>query len=297
MTVLVTGGTGFVGPKVVHALRAEERPVRILARNPDKQDRFKAWGCEVVQGDMTDAESLRRAADGAEAVVHLVALPPFADPEATKRIMEQGTRDLLSAVKEAGVRRFVLMSALGVNERSRDLSAYYHAKWDEEQAVKVSGLEHTIFRPSFIFGRDGGLLPGLLRLNRFSPVVPVAGTKRFQPIWVEDVAAYFAAGLSSPAAVGKTFELGGPDVVTFAEVHERIRKTLGKRRLGFQVPTGLLKAGASVGRVLPQFRGAPGAIAMLEFEDNVTDIKPAVDTFGIEPIPLDDQLRRATSGG
>ena len=189
------------------------------------------------------------------------------------------------------------MSALGTSERSKDLAAYYHAKWDEEQAVKESGLEHTIFRPSFIFGRDGGMLPALIRLNRFSPVVPVAGTKKFQPIWVEDVAAYFAAGLSSPAAAGKTFELGGPDVVTFAEVHERIRKTLGKRRLGFQVPTGLLKAGARAGRVLPQFRGAPGAIAMLEFEDNVTDIKPAVETLGIEPIPLDDQLRRAPAAG
>jgi uncharacterized protein YbjT (DUF2867 family) len=295
VTVLVTGGTGFVGPKVVHALRAEERPVRILARNPDKQDRFKAWGCEVVQGDMTDAESLRRAADGAEAVVHLVALPPFADPEATQRIMEQGTRDLLAAVKEAGIRRFVLMSALGVNECSKDLSAYYHAKWDEEQAVKESGLEHTIFRPSFIFGRDGGLLPGLIRLNRFSPVVPVAGTKKFQPIWVEDVAAYFAAGLSSPVSAGKTFELGGPDVVTFAELNGRIWRVLGKHRLAFQMPPGLLKAGAAAGSVLPPLRGARDGVAMLEFEDNVTDIGPAVEALGVKPIGLEDMLRRATA--
>jgi uncharacterized protein YbjT (DUF2867 family) len=297
VTVLVTGGTGFVGPKVVHALRVEERPVRVLARNPEKQDRFLAWGCEVVQGDMTDADSLRRAAEGAEAVVNLVALPPFADPEATKRVMEQGTRDLITAAKEAGVQRFVLMSALGLNERSRDLSAYYQAKWEMEQAVKASGLEHTIFRPSFIFGRDGGLLPGLIRLNRFSPVVPVVGTKRFQPIWVQDVAAYFAAGLERPAAAGKSFELGGPDVVTFAEVHDRIRKTLGKSRLAFQLPAGLLKTAASAGRVVPSLRGAPGAIAMLEFEDNVTDIAPAVETLGIEPISLDDQLRRATARG
>jgi uncharacterized protein YbjT (DUF2867 family) len=297
VTVLVTGGTGFVGPKVVHALRAEERPVRVLARNPDKQERFKAWGCEVVHGDMTDAESLRRAAEGTEAVVHLVALAPFADPETTRRVMEQGTRDLVAAAKEAGVRRFVLMSALGTSERSQDLSPYYHAKWDEEQAVGESGLEHTIFRPSFIFGRDGGMLPALIRLNRFSPAVPVAGTKRFQPIWVEDVAAYFAAGLSSPAAAGRTFEIAGPDVVTFAEVHERIRKTLGKKRLAFQLPTGLLKVAASAGRMIPTFRGAPGAIAMLESDDNVTDIAPAVQTLGIEPISLDDQLRRATAGG
>ncbi len=296
MTVLVTGGTGFVGPKVVHALRAEERPVRVLARKPERQDRFRAWGCEVVQGDMTDADSLRRAAEGAEVVVHLVALPPFADPNATRRVMEQGTRDLVAAAKGAGVKRFVLMSALGSTERSQDLTAYYHAKWDEEQAVKGSGLEHTIFRPSFIFGRDGGMLPALIRLVRWSPVTPVAGTKKLQPIWVDDVAAYFTRSLSEPAAVNKTFEIAGPDVLSFAELNERIRRVLGKRRLAFQLPTGLLKAGAQAGRVLPPFRGAPGAIAMLEFEDNVTDIEPAVESLGVKPIPLDDQLRRATAG-
>src|SRR5687768_7516324 len=124
MTVLVTGGTGFVGPKIVHALRAAERPVRVLARKPEKQDHLRSWGCEVVPGDMTDAESLKRAVQECEAVIHLVALPPFADPKATQRVMEQGTRDLVAAAKDAGVRRFVLMSALGVTEQTKDRSAY-----------------------------------------------------------------------------------------------------------------------------------------------------------------------------
>jgi uncharacterized protein YbjT (DUF2867 family) len=295
MTVLVTGGTGFVGPKVVHALRAEERPVRVLARKPDKQNQLRAWGCELVQGDMTDADSLRRAVEGCETVVHLVAVPPFADPKATRRVMEQGTRDLVSAAKEAGIGRFALMSALGTSEQTKDIAAYYHAKWDEEQAVKESGIEHTIFRPSFIFGRDGGMLPALIRVVRWSPVTPVVGTKRLQPIWVDDVAAYFAKSLSTPGAVNNTFELGGPDVVTFSELNDRIRRMLGKRRLAFRMPTGLLRAGASVGQLLPPFRGAPGAIAMLESGDNVTDIKPAVEMFGIEPVSLDDQLRRAVA--
>jgi NADH dehydrogenase len=244
---------------------------------------------------MTDADSLGRAVEGCEAVLHLVAVPPFADPKATQRVMEQGTRDLLAAAKEAGVGRFALMSALGTSERTKDLAAYYHAKWDEEQAVKESGLEHTIFRPSFIFGRDGGMLPALIRVVRWSPVTPVAGTKKLQPIWVDDVAAYFAKSLATPGAVNKTFELGGPDVVTFSELNDRIRRMLGKRRLAFQMPTGLLKAGASVGQLLPPFRGAPGAIAILEHEDNVTDITPAMETFGIEPVSLDDQLRRAVA--
>jgi NADH dehydrogenase len=297
MTVLVVGGTGFVGGHVIHALRAEERPVRALARRPENEDRLRAWGCDLVQGDMTDAESLRRAADGTDTVVDLVALPPFSKPEAIQRVMEEGTRDLVAAAKEAGVERFVLMSALGTSERSKDLAPYYHAKWEEEREVAGSGIEHTIFRPSFIFGRDGGMLPGLISLVRYSPVTPVVGTKKLQPIWVEDVAAYFTKALSTPAASNRTFELGGPDVVTFAEVNERIRRALGKRRVSFQTPTGLLKAGATVGSLLPPLRGARDGVAMLEFEDNVTDIAPAVEVLGVKPIGLDEMLRRATARG
>jgi len=295
VTVLVVGGTGFVGSHVVHALRAEDVPVRLIARRPEKQERFQAWGCEVVRGDMTDADSLRRAAEGAEAVVHLVALPPFAKPESIRRVMEQGTRDLVAAAKAAGVKRFVLMSALGTSERSKDLAPYYHAKWEEEHEVKGSGLDHTIFRPSFIFGRDGGMLPGLISLTRYSPVTPSVGTKKLQPIWVEDVAAYVTKALSSPAAANKTFEIAGPDVITFAELNGRIRRALDKKRLAFQMPTGLLKAGAAVGSLLPPLRGARDGVAMLEFEDNVTDIGPAVEALGVQPIGLDEMLRHATA--
>jgi uncharacterized protein YbjT (DUF2867 family) len=293
MNVLVTGGTGFVGPKVVHALRAEERPVRVLARKPERQDQLRAWGCEIVAGDMTDADSLRRAVEGCEAVVHLVALPPFGDPAATRRVMEKGTRDLVSAATEAGVRRFVLMSALGVREDTKDLSAYNHAKWDEEKAVEESGLEHTIFRPSFIFGSDGGLLPGLLKLTRWSPLTPVPSPRKLQPIWIDDVAAFFARSLEIGVKGNGIWEIAGPDQVTWSELYDRLRRTLGKRRLAFELPGGLLRTAASGGKLLPPFRGAPGAVAMLQTDDNVTDISPAVATFGVQPIRLDDQLRRA----
>jgi uncharacterized protein YbjT (DUF2867 family) len=296
VTVLVTGGTGFVGPKVVHALRAEDRPVRVLVRRPERHEQLRAWGCELVQGDMTDPDSLRRAVAGTDAVVHLVALAPYADPQATRRVMEQGTRELVAAGREAGIRRFVLMSALGVNERTKDLSAYNHAKWDEEQAVQESGVDHTIFRPSFIFGRDGGLLPGLLRLTHWSPVIPVPSARRMQPIWVDDIATYFARALAVGAKGNGTWELGGPDQVTWSEVAERIRRVAGKRRrVAFQMPPALLRAGASAGKLLPPFRGAPGAAAMLGAEDNVTDIAPAVEAFGVQPISLDEQLRRAVA--
>ena len=293
--ILVTGGTGFVGPKVVHALRGEERPVRVLARRPEKHGQISAWGCEFVPGDVTDPQSLRRAVEGCETVVHLVGLPPFSNPKAIERVMTQGTRDLVAAARDAGVSRFVLMSALGASEETVGVAPYYAAKLAMEEAVKASGIGHVIFRPSFIFGRDGGLLAQQIRIVRLSPVTPVLSRHRMQPIWVEDVAAFFAKGVSAPKAVEGTFDLGGPDRVTWAELHERIRRILGKRRLTVAMPPGLLKAGAAVGRLLPPFRGAPDAIEMLDHGDNVGDPEPAIETFGVRPIGLDDQIRRAVA--
>jgi uncharacterized protein YbjT (DUF2867 family) len=293
--ILVTGGTGFVGPKVVHALRTDNRPVRLLTRRPEKHDELRAAGSEVVQGDMTDVDSLQRAAAGCEAVVHLVALAPFADPRAIERVMVEGTRDLVAAGKQAGVSRFVLMSANGVSEETVDFSPYYRAKLAMEHEVQRSGLEHVIFRPSFIFGKDGGLLAQQIKLVRWSPVTPVLGRHRLQPIWVEDVGAFFAKALSTPAATNRTFDLGGADRLTWSELQERIRAALGKRRLAVQMPPGLLKAGASVGQVLPPIRGARAAVEMLDYGDNVCDVGPAAETFRIQPIGIDEQLRRALS--
>jgi uncharacterized protein YbjT (DUF2867 family) len=295
--ILVTGGTGFVGPHIVHALRAEGRPVRVLARTLGAKEArtVASWGCEVFQGDMTDAESLRRGVAGCEAVVHLVAIPSGSE-ERFERIMIRGTRDLVEAAKQAGVTRFVHMSALGTGERSRDLTPYFRAKWEQEQTVKASGIDHVLFRPSFIFGRDGGMLPLLVRQVRWSPAVAVVGTRKLQPIWVDDVASYFVKALSTAEATNRTFELGGPDVETWDGLYERIKRMLGKRRPTFHPPMGLVRAGARVVEKLPTgLPLSPDALTMLEFDDNVTDIRPAVETFGVEPIGLNEQIRRAVA--
>ena len=135
MTVLVTGGTGFVGGGIVHALRAEDRPVRCLVRDRDRASRLASWGCELVEGDVTDAASLRGAVAGCDRVIHLVAIRSGRRSE-FERIMEQGTRDLVAAATEAGVGRFVLMSALGASEQTKDLVPYYHAKWVQEETLR-----------------------------------------------------------------------------------------------------------------------------------------------------------------
>src|ERR1041385_4723023 len=192
VTVLVTGGTGFIGPHVVHALRTRDTPVRALVRNPARAGRLTAWGAELATGDVTDTASLRAACDGVDAVVHLVAIIK-GSPADFERVMSEGTRNVVAAAQEAGVRRFVLASALGLDQHSRDAVPYFGAKWEMERAVKESALEHVIFRPSFVFGRDGGVLPTFIRLARIAPVTPIVGpgTQRLQPIWVEDLAEYY----------------------------------------------------------------------------------------------------------
>ena len=296
MTVLVTGPTGFVGPHVVHALRARELPVRALVRDRRRGARLATWGAELAEGDVTDPTTLRAALAGVDTVVHLVSIIK-GSPADFERAMAQGTRNLVAAAQEAGVRRIVLASALGLDERTKDTVPYFAAKWEMERAVTESGLEHVIFRPSFVFGKDGGALPTFVRLARLAPVTPIVGpgTQRLQPIWVEDVAEYFAHALDLPEAAGRTFEIGGPDAPTWNEFWDRLKRVLGSRRPSLHVPFGVMRIQAALTEKLP---GAPvtrDQLTMLQLGDNVVTSPDAVETFKLPLVPLDEQLRRAAS--
>jgi NADH dehydrogenase len=294
--ILVTGGTGFVGPHVVHALRARELPVRVLVRDAGRGARATAWGAELAEGDVTDAASLRAAVTGVETVVHLVSIIKGQRSD-FERIMVEGTRNLVAAAKDAGVRRIVLASALGLSEQTKDAVPYFAAKWEMERAVKESGIDYVIFRSSFVFGKDGGALPTFIRLARLAPVTPVvgSGTLRLQPIWVEDVAEYFSRAVDLDAAANRTFELGGPDAPTWNEFWERLKRVLGSRRPSIHVPVAAMKLQALLTERLP---GAPvtrDQLTMLLLGDNVVTSTDAVDTFKLPLVPLDEQLRRAIS--
>jgi uncharacterized protein YbjT (DUF2867 family) len=294
--ILVTGGSGFVGSHIVHALRAEDRPVRALVRNPKRGRTLASWGTELVPGNVTNRDDLGRAVEGADSVIHLVSIRQ-GRPEHFERVMVAGTRNLVDVANAAGVRRFVLMSALGTTEETRTLVPYYGAKWEMEQLTKASGLEHVIFRPSFIFARDGGILPTFRKLARLAPVTPItgAGTQRIQPIWIDDVVTYCARALNEPAAANRTFELGGPDAVTWNEFWQRLKRTLGQRRPSIHVPIGLLRINAVITERLPgNIPLTRDLLKMLEGPDNVVTNDDAPRTFGVQPLPLDEQLRRAT---
>jgi NADH dehydrogenase len=251
---------------------------------------------EPAFGDVRDAASLLAAARGCSHVAHLVAIIRGRRSD-FEQVMVEGTRNVIAATRTAGAQRLVLMSALGVSEQTRGLTAYFAAKWQMEQDVAASGVEHVVFRPSFVFGRNGGVLPTLVRQVRLSPVVTVIGSgrRRLQPVWVDDVAAHFATALELRAAANRTFELGGPDVVSWDELYRRLARTLGKRRSLVHVPAVIVRPGVRLVEWIP---GAPltaDQVTMLEDAgDNVAHVPDTVDTFALPLVPLDEQLRRAT---
>jgi uncharacterized protein YbjT (DUF2867 family) len=293
--VLVTGATGFVGRAVANAIVDAGHDVRVLERRPGAWQEAGIRCQEAVQGDVTDPDSLRRAAEGVDVVVHLVAIRQ-GKPEQFQRVMVDGTRNLLAAAEHAGARRFVLMSALGVTEETKDLVPYYNAKWTMEQDVKGWGGEHVIFRPSFVFGSDGGILKTFRKLAKLMPVTPIIGkgTQVIQPIWIDDVGAYFAAAVDKGEAAGRLFEIGGPDRVSWNEFWERLKRTFGVRRPSFHVPMPLARANAVITERLPgDIPLTRDLLKMLEAGDNVVSNDDAVQTFALPLVPLDEQLRRA----
>src|SRR5207237_5695580 len=147
--------------------------------------------------------------------------------------------------------------------------------------------------PSFVFAEEGGALAEFKRVVKLSPVTPVLGSgeQRLQPIWRDDVVAYFAAALDLPQAANRTFELGGPDVVSWNELWRRLRRALGVRRPLVHVPVPLARAQATLLELLPNPPLTRDLLKMLLAGDNVVTDTSAVDTFARPLVPPDDQLR------
>jgi NADH dehydrogenase len=229
--VLVTGGTGFVGTYVVNELLRRGHAVAVLARDTARTRNRYNRPVEAVRGDVLEPESLAAAAAGRDAVVHLVGIINEKGAQTFDRMHREAAENVAAAAKAAGVRRYLHMSAMGASEDSP--SEYGRTKADGEKAVRASGLDWTIFRPSINFGPGDGfvsLLAPIVRLNPgFIPVIG-PGTTRFQPVSVRDVARVFAEALENPAASGQTYEVGGPDVLTLDDIYREIASALGKPR-------------------------------------------------------------------
>jgi NADH dehydrogenase len=291
--ILVTGASGFVGRHVTRALTADGGTVRAMVRDARGAAALDGLRCELVRGDVTDPASLRAAARGVRTIVHLVAIVE-GSPASFERVMAAGTGNLVEAARESGVRRIVLMSALGTGPGAT--VPYFRAKWAAEQAVRSAGIEHAVLRPSFLFGTDGGVLPRFLRIARLSPVTPVIGpgTQRVQPLWIDDLVRAVQLAVSGDGA-GGPIELGGPDAVTWNELWTRLKTTLGTRRPAVHVPFWLARGPAAMLERLPSPPLTRDQLRMLEGPDNVvSDGGASMRQLGLgDRIPLDEQLRRA----
>jgi NADH dehydrogenase len=217
MNVLVVGGTGFVGQSLCRELHERGHTVAAMGRTPGGADLPE--GVETVRGDVTAYDSIRSAFDGRDAVVNLVALSPlYRQPSGRHLAVHyEGTENVIRACEDADVPRLIQMSA---NDADPDADTeYLRAKGRAEEAVRGSDLDHVVFRPSVIFG-EGGEFISFTRKVTPGPIAPLPGanTSRFQPIWIEDLVAMMADAVEDDAHTGETYEIGGPEVYTLAEV-------------------------------------------------------------------------------
>lgn len=231
MKVLVTGGTGFVGTHLVNALLRRGHVVAVLARDPSRARNRYNRPVEAVDGNVLDPSSLSAACRGREAVVHLVGIIHESGDQTFDRMHRVAVENVVAGALEAGIRRFLHMSAMGTSEDSP--SEYGRTKAAGEKAVRQSRLDWTIFRPSIIFGPGDGFVSLLAPLVRGNPLfIPVIGpgTTRFMPVSVYDVARVFADALEKTETTTRVFEVGGPQTFTLNELYREIAIAVGRPR-------------------------------------------------------------------
>ncbi|MBA3643246.1 MAG: complex I NDUFA9 subunit family protein [Chloroflexia bacterium] len=288
--ILITGGTGFVGSAIQSALAG--RPLRLLVRNPAKHAHQATDLVEVVEGDVTDAESLRRTMDDCEAVIHLVAIIDERGGATFDKVIRQGSVNVIDEAQRAGVTRLLHMSALGAIHDPK--FAYFEAKWQAEQAVQRSPLAWTIFRPSIIFGPGDGFITVLANLVSAAPLVPVVGSgeSTFQPIRVNEVAASYARALDDPKTIGQIYELGGGQIYTYEEMIDLLKVKLGKRGPNIHIPVPLMKLVVSMSQPLPEKLRPPVTSEQLKMlaVNNSTASSATSSLIGHEPTRLEDAL-------
>lgn len=248
--ILVTGSSGLVGRAVVRQLMGQGLPVRSLVHEAPmpRLSRFPGSEPEQVVGDVRDPGSLQAACEGVETVIHLVAVLRRRRDGDYRAINVEGTRNLLAAAEAAGARRFILVSALGATPDPR--YAYAHSKWQAEELVRASSLAWTIFRPSLLFGEGGGFFEKLRQSLRFSPpgLAFVPRTQaRFQPLAAADLARCIRISLTDPSTHEETFELGGPQAYTLAEMARLLLRVMDRHRLVVQVPIPVVRLAAWAG--------------------------------------------------
>jgi uncharacterized protein YbjT (DUF2867 family) len=294
--VLVLGGTGFVGRSVCERLvrrHGGAGRVRVPTRRLRNARVLQPLPTiEIVQADVHDDAALARLLPGCDAVVNLVAIL-HGRPADFQRVHVELPRRLAAACTAAGVTRLVHISALGVPDDPAQAagapSHYLRSKSEGEAVLQRAALELTVLRPSVIFGADDRFLNLFARLQALAPLMPLAGASaRFQPVWVEDVAAAVVAALDERATIGRTYELAGPDVFTLAELVRLAGRWSGHERPVLPLPDAVGRLQAALMSLAP---GEPLMSAdnldSMKLPNVAGGLRPGLAELGIVPTALE----------
>ena len=300
MKIFLTGSMGFVGKRILHDLLENKYQVRCLARKGSEQkiSHYKdpvlvKTGIDIVYGDITDAASLDGKLEGCDAVINLVGIiREFRGRGITiEKLHYEGTANLVKAAWSQKVRRFIQMSALGARPDGK--TQYQQTKFRAEECIRTSGLDYTIFRPSIIFGPEDkfvNLFANMLRTQQFVPVVG-NGRYQMQPVSVENVSMGFVKAIEQKDAIGKTFEVGGPERIEFNRIIDIIGEVICAPPHKIHIPVFIMSTMAEMLDWLPSFPVTKDQITML-LEGNVCDEKPFFKHFDIKPITFKEGISK-----
>jgi len=294
--VTVVGGSGFVGRHIVRALARKGYRIRVAVRRPDLAGHLQPLGgvgqIHAVQANLRYPASIEAACKDADAVVNLAGLLYETGKQTFPAVHVFGARVTGQAAAEAGAGHVVHVSAIGADPESP--AEYGRTKAQGEAEIRNAFPDATILRPSVVFGPEDDFFNRFASLARFTPVLPLigGGGTRFQPVFVGDVAAATCAVLEGDAAKGKTYELGGPEVMTFEQVLRFIIKTVDRQRLLVPLPFSMARLNAAFLQLLPKPLLTIDQVKMLE-TDNVVSAEAQADRRTLEGLGISAQAVEA----
>ena len=295
--VTVFGGSGFIGAQAVRQLAKAGWRIRVAVRNPAKAYAMRLHGdvgqIDIVQANIRDAPSLRRALSGAAAAVNLVGVLRETGRQGFEALQAVGAENVAAAAKAEGATRLVQMSAIGADAASA--STYARTKAEGEAAVRRIYPDAVILRPSIVFGPQDDFFNRFAAMAAISPALPLlgGGQTRFQPVYVGDVGKAIAAAVTLPAAAGQTFELGGPAVLSFRQLMEMLLAEIGKRRFLAPVPwpvAGLLGAAGDLAGAFMTPPVTADQVILLKTDNVASGAYPGLADLGVTPTSLEAVL-------
>jgi uncharacterized protein YbjT (DUF2867 family) len=293
--VTIYGGSGFVGRHLVRALAKRGWRIRVAVRRPDLAGHLQPLGVVgqvmPVQANLRYPDSVARAAEGASAIVNLVGILYQSGAQRFDAVQAEGADVVARAAKKEGA-RLVQMSAIGANKDSN--SNYGRTKALGEQAAFASKRDAVVIRPSIVFGPEDDFFNRFASLARISPFLPLigGGQTKFQPVFVGDVAEAIAKAVEGEAKGGETYELGGPEVLSFEELMELTLHEIGRKRLLVPLPWKLASAMAFFMGLMPKPMLTRDQVKMLKV-DNVVSEKALRDGRTLEGLGINPTAMRA----